>query len=225
LSVAEQVRRAALEAVGRLELLAVEAAATALAGRVGSGGLLYVLGTGHSQLLALEGYYRAGGPAWVAPVVDLELSPAQGASARASERAVGAGRRLVAEIRAENALLVVSNSGRNAVPVEAAESAAEAGLLTLAITSCSTDNRLAAVVDHVLDTAVPPGDAAIEVGEKGARMAPLSTIVGAVVLHALLAQTEAALGAAHVLVSNNVPGGHERNASLIARYPHLRPLR
>src|SRR5262249_2489845 len=79
--------------------------ATALVGRVGSGGLLYVLGTGHSQLLALEGYYRAGGPAWVAPVVDLELSPAQGASARASERAAGAGRRLVAEIRAENALL------------------------------------------------------------------------------------------------------------------------
>jgi len=224
LSVAEHVRRAALEGVGRLELAAVEAAATALAERVGAGGLLHVLGTGHSQLLALEGYYRAGGPAWVAPLVDLQLSPVQGVNARVFEGTVGIGRRLVAEIGAEHALLVASNSGRNAVPVEAAEAAAAAGLLTLAITSRSTGNRLAAIVDHVLDTAVPPGDAAIEVGGKGVRMAPLSTIVGAVMLHALLAQTEAALGAAHVLVSNNVPGGHERNAPLIARYPHLRPL-
>ena len=225
MSAAEQVRQAAEEAIGRLELGAVQAAAAALAERVGGGGLLYVLGTGHSQLLALEGYYRAGAPAWVAPVLDPRLSPGRGVRASASERAAGVGRRLVAEIGPEHALLVVSNSGRNAVPVEAAEAAAAAGLLTLAITSRSTGNRLAAVVHHVLDTAVPPGDAAIEVGGKGVRMAPLSTIVGAVVLHALLAQTEAALGAARVLVSNNVPGGNERNAPLIVRYPHLRPLR
>lgn len=219
MTVGEEVRRAVLESVARLDMGQVDAAAPALAARIAAGGLLHVLGSGHSQLLALEGFYRAGGPAWVVPLLDDRLSPAHGVSAGAAERRPGLGARLVFGLDGGQALLIVSNSGRNPVPVEAAEGAVRAGLLTLAITSRSDGNRLATIVDHVLDTGVPPGDAAVSIGD--ARMAPLSTILGAVMLHALLAQTTALLGG-EVLVSNNVPGGRERNAALVARYPHLR---
>ncbi len=220
MTVGEEVRRAALEAVARLDMGQVDAAAPALAARITAGGLLHVLGSGHSQLLALEGFYRAGGPPWVVPLLDDRLSPAHGVNAGAAERSSGLGARLVGGLDGGHALLIVSNSGRNPLPVEAAEGAVRAGLLTLAITSRADGNHLATIVDHVLDTGVPPGDAAVAVG--GARMAPLSTILGAVMLHALLAETVAALGDDQVLVSNNVPGGPERNAALIARYPHLR---
>lgn len=219
LGVAARVRQAALEALQRLDLAPVEAAARALAPRVRAGGLLHVLGAGHSQLLALEGFYRAGGPAWVRPVLDDRLSPAHGVRVTVHERSRQLGQVLVEPLDPAGALLVVSTSGRNAVPVEAARSAAAAGLLTIAITRRSPGNRLAAAVEHVLDSRVPAGDASVDVG--AARMAPLSTVVGAVLLHALLAETEAELGGASVLVSNNVDGGDGHNRGLIARFPHL----
>ncbi|HEY4026845.1 MAG TPA: sugar isomerase domain-containing protein [Candidatus Dormibacteraeota bacterium] len=220
-AVAHRVRQAALDALDRLDLEPVAVAAAALAPRVRAGGLLHVLGAGHSQLLALEGFYRAGGPAWLHPLFDGRLSTARGVRVTAFERSPGLGAELAGALDPAGALLVVSSSGRNAVPVEAAETAAAAGLLTIAITSRAPGNRLAAAVEHVLDSAVPPGDATVPVGN--ARMAPVSTVAGAVLLHGLLAETEALLGGDNVLVSNNVEGGDEHNAVLIARYPHLAP--
>jgi uncharacterized phosphosugar-binding protein len=205
--------------VARLDLAPVEAAAADLAGRIQTGGLLHVLGAGHSQLLALEGFYRAGGPAWLRPLIDERLSPARGVRVTTYERSSGLAGELVAGLDPAGALLVISSSGRNAVPVEAAEAATAAGLLTIAITSAAPGNRLAAAVHHVLDNGVPAGDAVVEVGE--VRMGPVSTVVGAVLLHGLLAATETALGGGHVLVSNNVEGGDRHNAGLIERYPHL----
>jgi uncharacterized phosphosugar-binding protein len=206
-------------ALRRLDLAPVAAAAAALAPRVRAGGLLYVLGAGHSQLLGLEGFYRAGGPGWLYPVVDPRLSTARGVRVTEYERQPGLGPELLAGLDPAGALLVISSSGRNAVPVEAAEAGQRAGMLTIAITSLAPGNRLAAAVEHVLDNRVPPGDASVDVGT--ARMAPVSTVVGAVMLHALLAETEELLGGASVLVSNNVDGGDRHNRAIIERYPHL----
>src|SRR5205823_1053880 len=82
------VRQAAVEALNRLDLTEVTAAARALAPRVRAGGLLQTFGSGHSQLLALEGFYRAGGPAWLRPLVDDRLSPVRGFSVTRYERSV-----------------------------------------------------------------------------------------------------------------------------------------
>lgn len=223
MSHADDVRRASAAAIESLDLTPVAAAAEALARALGEGdGLLHVLGCGHSQAIALEGYHRAGAPAWVAPVLDPQLSPTRGASGIEAERMPGLGTALVDRLpRAARALLVVSTSGRNAVPVEAAKAARDRGMLTIAITARSPVNRLAAASYHVLDTAVPEGDASIDVA--GERMAPLSTVAAAVLLHCLLAETEARLGGGAVLSSVNVDGGEARNARHVARYPHLRP--
>jgi uncharacterized phosphosugar-binding protein len=222
-SLAGSIRRAAVEAIERLDLAAVTAAARALAPRVRAGGLLQTFGSGHSQLLALEGFYRAGGPGWLRPLVDDRLSPVRGFSVTEYERSEGLGRELAARLGQADSLLIVSTSGRNAVPFELAVAAGAAGLLTIAITTRGPGNRLAGAVDHVLDAGVPPGDASVEVG--GARMGPLSTVVGGVLLHGLLAETEAALGAGSVLVSNNQEGGDVHNRALLERYPHLLGLR
>lgn len=220
-AVAGLVRQAAFDALNRLDLAPVAAAARALAPRVRAGALLHVLGAGHSQLLALEGFYRAGGPGWLRPLFDDRLSTIRGVRVTTYERSPGLGRELVSGLDPSGALLVVSSSGRNAVPVEAAETARAAGVLTIAITSRGPGNRLAEAAEHVLDSAVPPGDAVVPVG--AVRMGPVSTVVGAVLLHGLLAETESLLGGSNVLVSNNVDGGDRHNAALIARYPHLAP--
>ncbi len=221
-TVADAVRATFLDTVRALDMRQVDPVAAALAGRLGDAGLLYVLGCGHSQLLALEGFHRAGSPAWVAPLVDERVSPRRGAGCTAAERRPGLGAELVARLgRAESrarALLVVSASGESIASVEAAETARPLGLLTIALTR-SRRSSLARGADHVLESGVAAGDAGLEI--HGVPMVPQSTVAGAVLLHALLAATEALRAQTACLTSVHIEGGGARNAALLARYPHL----
>ncbi len=217
------VRAAFAASVAALETEQVVPVAAALALRLGVDGLLQVLGSGHSQLLALEAYHRAGAPAWVAPLIDRRLSPARGTGGTAAERRPALGAQLAARVLAPGsrarALLVVSTSGHTAAVAEAARLARAAGLLTIALTARQEGNPLVAVCDHVLCSGVASTDAAVDVD--GTLMAPQSTVAGAVLLHALLAETEARRPERAVLVSVNLEGGVARNRSLLRRYPHL----
>ncbi|CAN5913991.1 sugar isomerase domain-containing protein [soil metagenome] len=206
---------AALDALVALDLTPVAAAADALAQRIDAGGALYVFGSGHSQLLALEGHYRAGGPTWVHPVLDDRLSPARGAALSTAERTAGIGGDLVAHVTAADALLVASTSGRNAVPLEVATRGRANGALLIALTSCRAGSRLDTLADHVLDTQVPAGDAMVEV--RGTRMGPVSTVVGAALLHALLAETVERLATPEVLVSTNLTDNHNTHDDAATR--------
>jgi uncharacterized phosphosugar-binding protein len=223
-TVAEAVRAAFLDTVRALEMSQVDRVAAALAGRLGDAGLLYVLGCGHSQLAALEGYHRAGSPAWVAPLIDDRVSPRRGAGCTEAERRAGLGAELAAPLARPGsrarALLVVSASGESVASVEAAETARPHGILTIALTR-DRRSRLARAVDHVLETGVASGDAILEI--HGARMVPQSTVAGVVLLHALLAATEALRAEGSCLTSVHIEGGSGRNAALMARYPHLAP--
>ncbi len=221
----DAVRASFAETIANLDLIQTHAMADALSQRLGDDGLLYVLGCGHSYLLALEGFYRAGAPAWVAPLVDDRVNPLLGAAAIAAERQPGIGREMVARLQAPagnaKALLVVSASGRTPVAIEAAAAARDMGLLTIGITSRSSDNPLIAHLDHALVTGVSRGDAAVRIGDE--MMGPQSTVAGVVLLHCLLAETEACRQKSAVLVSVALEDGEAHNRALIARYPHLAP--
>ena len=218
----EDVRDSYVRALLALDLAPIAGAAQDLAPRIAAGGLLWTLGTGHSQSVALEGYHRAGAPAWVAPLVDDRVAASRGARGTAAERTAGLGSEFADRLRRDDgALLVVSTAGVNPVPLEAAARARERGLVTIAITARGPSNRLATLVDHVLDTGAPAGDASVMVA--GQAMAPISTVAGAVLLHALLVETERLLGGGNVLASVNVPDGDDHNSRLLARYPHLQP--
>jgi uncharacterized phosphosugar-binding protein len=219
------VRASFAATIAGLDLVQTRVAAEALSQRLGDDGLLYVLGCGHSYLLALEGFYRAGAPAWVAPLGDERVSPLRGRAAIAAERQPGIGRELVARLHEPSsdarALLVVSSSGRTPVVIEAAAAARAMGLLTIGITGRSSGNPLLAHLDHALLTGVARGDATVTIG--GEMMGPQSTVAGAVVLHCLFAETEALRPNGAVLASVDLEDGEAHNRSLIARYPHLDP--
>jgi uncharacterized phosphosugar-binding protein len=59
--------------------------------------------------------------------------------------------------------------------------------------------RLFEVADTVLDNHCPPGDAAVEIAGIAHRLGPLSTVVGAVILHSVF------LGAAYLLAQKGKP--------------------
>ncbi len=213
---------------------AITRAAGLVADALAAGGLLHTFGTGHSHLLAEEVFYRAGGLAAVNPIlVDPLMLHAGAVRSTALERLAGVGEVLLdAEpIRGGDVLLVVSNSGGNAVAVEMAQAAGRRGLATIALTSVrhATDAaaragagtaRLHEVVDVVLDNGGRPGDACVEVADLV--VAPTSTVVGAALLQAVVAETVELLVdrgvTPEVFRSSNLAGGDAHNAELARRY-------
>ena len=80
--------------------------------------------------------------------------------------------------------MIVSNSGRNPVPIEMAMEARGKGLKVIAVASIGFSKgvpsrhfsglRLADVADVVIDNGVPPGDASVEIGGLAQKMGPVS---------------------------------------------------
>jgi uncharacterized phosphosugar-binding protein len=235
---------ALLEQIARVNAPAITRAAEAILATLRGDGLVHVGGAGHGLMLAFEAFYRAGGLACVAPVWRPELLPLAGArTSTQAERTSGLGTTLAAGagIASGDSLVVASQSGLNPVAIDLAAAARTRGATVIAVTSVAhgrsapsrdpAGRRLPDVADIVIDTGVPPGDAAWRVeaaaaadraGGTDRRVGALSTIASC---HAwnLVLVTLAELAPARgldlpVWVSSNVPGGDEANEHLLARY-------
>ena len=201
----EEARRA-IDRLARDETAAIRAAAAVVADALAAGGVLHAFGSGHSHMLAEEAFFRAGGLAAVNPVFDRTLQFFDGAleSTRAEQESGYAARILDREdVRAGDAALVASNSGRNVVPVEMALGLQARGVKVIAITSLAHSRAVAArhvsgrklyeIADVVIDTGTPVGDAAIALPGTTLRMGPLSTIVGAAAVQSIVIEAAALL--------------------------------
>jgi len=206
------------EAIGRT--------AQAIAQAIVNEQLLFLFGSGHSALVARDGAGRAGG---LVPAVLIE-DVIEGDAERLEGMAkIIAGR---FALDAGGVLIVISNSGINAVPIEMAMLGKEQGLTVVAITSLahsravesrhSSGKKLYDVADIVIDTHSVRGDAALEVPNSSYRTGATSTMVGCAIIQAITAQTVAILAkkgqTPPILVSANVPEGTEHNRALLQRY-------
>ncbi|PWG13078.1 SIS domain-containing protein [Streptomyces sp. V2] len=228
---------ALLERVRAEEAGAIEAAGELLADTVVTGGRLFAFGAGHSSLAAQDLVYRAGGLAVmnllsVPGLVGVDVRPATLGSAL--ERVDGLAQVVLetSPLRAGDALIVVSLSGRNPLPVEMALHARARGVKVIGVTSLAyareTSSRHSSgtfLKDHcdlVLDSKIPVGDAELTLADVPAPFAPASTAVTSALLQAVAATTAAALAARGVepplLRSGNVDGGHEWNARVLEEY-------
>ncbi|HZT68876.1 MAG TPA: SIS domain-containing protein [Terriglobia bacterium] len=204
-----------------LDLVQVREAGSLIADSLKVGGIIHAFGTGHSSLLAQEIFYRAGGLVAINPILDVRLGFERGATESTEfERSSEAADEIVrlAGFEQRDVGIVISNSGRNALPVEMALRMKAAGMKVVALTSLAysrasvsrhaSGKRLFEIADCVLDNHCPPGDASIEVPGMPAKMGPLSTIVGAAILHGAVieaARQLAVLGKPPaVLISVNV---------------------
>lgn len=202
---------------------------------------IFVFGTGHSHLMAEEAFYRAGGLAPVVPIFSamlmLHQDPERGSRLERSEG-------LAAPLldwyapKAGELLFIFSNSGVNHLPVEMALEGKARGLTVVAVISrayaraaplSDLGKRLDEVSDLAIDNGGAPGDALVSVDGSGWRVGPTSTIVGALIWNALVAETAACLQArgleVPVFASLNMDGAAEHNAALVEKWrpgnPHL----
>lgn len=215
----------------------IAAAGALIADTVAEGGRLFAFGAGHSSLAAQDVVYRAGGLALmnllaVPGVVGVDVMPATLGSAL--ERVDGlAGAVLdTSPLRSGDLLVVISLSGRNALPVEMAASARALGIKVIGVTSVAytthTTSRHASgtfLKDHcdlVLDSKIPVGDAELTTDTIPAPFAPASTVVTSALLQAVMATAAGDLAERGIepplLRSGNVDGGHEWNGRVFAEY-------
>lgn len=102
-----------------------------------AGGRWWVFGTGHSHMIAEEFYGRAGGLTDIHPILEPALMLHESlAKSTLLERRAGLADDLL-EVHGPtrgDVIVIASNSGRNAVPVEMAEGARQRGVAVIAIT-------------------------------------------------------------------------------------------
>ena len=195
---------------------------------------IFLFGTGHSHLIAEEGFYRAGGLANVVPIltehVMLHHLPSLGSRL---ERTPGLADMILERYapQPEEMLFVFSNSGVNQLPVEMAMRGRERGLFVVSLSSLAYARqaplselgvRLDQSVDLALDNGGIPGDAILELEDLPWRVAPSSTVMCALLWNCLVAETARLLLESGteppIFVSLNVAGAAQHNQALLEKW-------
>jgi uncharacterized phosphosugar-binding protein len=228
------VARSQFDRVAVTQRPAIEQAARWVAAALGKGRFLFAFGTGHSHMQAEEIFYRAGGLARGIPMLEEPLMLHENAiEATYKERESGYAARILSEypIGADDVLVVVSNGGRNAVPVELALEARARGVRTVAITNVeqsgrwpsrhASRKRLFEVVDVVIDNCGIDGDAAVDVPGFPHKVGPPSSITGMLIINLIVVEAiEQAVRAGvepEVFISSNT-NGDAHNDVLLEKY-------
>lgn len=213
-----------LDLITRTQAGAIERAAGFVADTVAGGGIVYAFGSGHSQSVAAEFYYRAGGLAPCDVIHDKTFGLV--------ERLPGYAALLLRlyPVRKGDLMVVISNSGRNPLSVEMALEARRLGMAVVGITSLAHSRsvapraplgkRLFEVCDVVIDTCGAPGDAIIPVaGEGSLLVGATSTIAGAFIAQCIVCAAAQELSGrgvpVPVLCSMNLDDGDARNRELL----------
>jgi len=216
----------------------IDAAATLLADAIATGHTVHAFGSGHSHMLAEELFYRAGGLVRVRPLLFEGLMlHASAPLSTALERLPGLAQALLDDhaIAPGDVLLICSNSGSNTVTVDLARLARDSGVHIIAITSLrhatspqarvTGGPRLHEMAEVVIDNGGFVGDAAVDIDGLATRVGPTSTVVGAAIVNALVAETVERVVARGVIpdiyASSNVAGGDAANQRFMR--PHATP--
>lgn len=193
-----------------------------------------VFGSGHSHMIAEEFYARAGGLAYVTPVLQNELTLTDHPQkSTLIERTQGMAKVYfeLYHMDAGDVLLLASNSGRNAMPIELAKMAKEAGLTVIVFTNLAQSRvatsrhpdkkNLFTYADIVIDNCGAFGDAGFDIGE-GIMMGSSSTFIGAFAVQAISILVAVKLKKSGmdipVFRSANLDGADEYNATLMQRF-------
>lgn len=214
--------------------------ARVIADQVEKDRLVYIWGPGgHSNLAAMEIFFRAGGLMHVSAILNQETMLTNGAmKSMQVERLPGYGKIVINDYGiGEGDLLIVANAyGINAATIDAALTAKENGATVIGI--CSHEHsantpldhiarhpskkNLQDVVDYTVDCKIKVGDAVLEIPGFEQKVGALSTFANAYVLDCIVVE------AINMMVndgvnppvwrSGNCAGGDEWNNQFLARF-------
>jgi len=214
----------------------IESAALVIADAIQSGRSVFAFGCSHAGILVEELFYRAGGLAVINPIFNptLMLNTHPVTMTSRMERLEGFGKEIIdaCPLSAGDVLLVHSVSGRNPGAIDAALAAKKRGAYVVALTNATYSRQVTSrhsggknlylIADLVLDNCGDFGDASIPVPGSEQKMAPTSTVIGALILNAVVVHTVSILAERGadlpIFRSANVDGGDEENRRIMERY-------
>lgn len=219
---------------------AIRRAGAAVADRIAEDRLIYVIGPGgHSQIGAEEVFSRAGGLACVVSFIDDGFYLGNGAArSMAIERTPGYARAILSQsdMGAGDVLIIVNAYGINAATIDSAMIARELGATSIGVTSVANQRGLPQghpsrhpsgkdlcdLVDIVVDTKMPLGDAVLKLDGVSEKVGPVSTMVNAYTMNSIMLEAISLLAERGIEPpiwrSSNSPGGDEANVAVTARY-------
>jgi uncharacterized phosphosugar-binding protein len=214
---------------------AIQKAAGILADVVAADGIIYTFGTGHSHIIAEDVCYRAGGLAPIDAILEPSLTGHQQVhKSESMERVEGVADVILQYygISSKDGLIIVSNSGRNAAPIEMAKGAKARGCPVIAITSLahskgttsrhSSGKKLYDYADVIIDNNCPKGDALLTFDGAPQPTGAGSGVTGLYIMQMMMVQAVDNLlkrGIEPPLFrSGNLDGSDEINRALMKRY-------
>jgi uncharacterized phosphosugar-binding protein len=235
-----QIVREQLAAIQTSERQKIETAAQWVADALANDRFIYAFGSGHSHTLAEELFYRAGGLARIVPILDERLMVHKSATGSSEwERKEGLAAEILShyELGAGDVFFIVSNSGRNAVPIEIAMEGVRRGAKVVAISSAqyagvfasrhSSGKKLSDIASLVVDNHGVAGDAVVLIDGVSSRVGPVSTISSAFILNGIMVEATAKAAAAGVKpeVWGSANSDSTNNDAVLKKYkgrvPHL----
>jgi uncharacterized phosphosugar-binding protein len=229
--------QAVLDRIVDTQMENIKRAGELVAEAIAKDGLVYTFGTGHSHVVAEEVSLRAGGLL----AVDAILEPSLTGHTKMwqslfMERLEGMAEIIADyyEISPDDVLVIISNSGRNAVPIEMAKTARDRGLPVIAVTSMEmsqgTDSRhssgkkLYQLADVVIDNCCPMGDCLLNLEGARAPVGGGSGVAGMFIIHSVMVEATQRLIDRGidppVGLAGNLDGAEEYNRPILERYKH-----
>lgn len=227
-----------LESQFQEEAANIEKAAQYAAESVVKKRVIHVFGCGHSQMFAMEVFYRAGGlvPVNALLIPHLALFPKAKLSTL-QERVEGFSNEYLKleDTSADDTMIIVSISGRNAGVVDMALEAKRIGMKVIALTSRQFSDRVKSrhssgkmlkdVADIVIDVKCVEGDACLSMPNMSAKFCGTSTVLGMAVMESIIARTVELCVEKGVVppiyVSSNLDRGDVINEQYIKQYNKL----
>ncbi len=161
--------------------------------------IIHTFGTGHSHMIGIELFARAGGLGNVNALLDPDTVTSFGAQrSGAIEKLPGVADIIFDSynIQKGDIMIISSNSGRNAMPIEMAMRCKKEGVFTIAVTNLKqsqettsrhpSGKKLYECVDSVLDNSVPAGDALLNID--GILTGPGSSISSMLLLNTVVSE-------------------------------------
>jgi uncharacterized phosphosugar-binding protein len=234
----EQFFEAVLDMLGEIRQTQgpqIKQAAEIVSSSIAQDGLLHAVGVGHSHCLAEEIFWRAGTLVPIHAILEPSMiGTTEVTKSARMEKLEGVGPIICDyhKVAPPDALLAISNSANNAMPIDVALEAKSRGVKVIAVSSVayahslkprhSSKKKLIDVADVVIDNCGKVGDTCLSLEGLEQGLAPTSTITGAFIIHAILAQAAANLHdmgiKPQVYWSGNLEGGLEANQEYHDRY-------
>lgn len=196
-----ETEKKVIERVQEVNKESIMKAAEILAKTTENGGLIYGFGTGHSHLVVDDAFWRAATPANYCALLEASATGNQEITkSYFVENTYGIGKLIVDyhRITPNDCMIIISNSGNNIAPVDAAIRAKEKGIPIIAITAVEYSDflttkhkdgvKLKDVADVVLDNCCLIGDAAVEIDNFPMKVGAVSTIPNVYLQNAILVQ-------------------------------------